>query len=128
MSFVDKIGSAINLANEASKGIRSLADKATATAIRKTDEIQQSIKDSASGRKKHLEEDDIRANQHAEALRRLNTAEDTQDTTGISEQDGMIVDKARNNFDTVGEYNDMEMASNVKIGSEIRDWLEGKFD
>ena len=40
--------------------------------------------------------------------------------------DGMVIDKTRKNFDEIGEFNDTSMVEEVKVGDEIRDWLEGR--
>lgn len=125
MSLADRLGSAIGAANEASKSIKGIKDKVIVTATKGSTELQQSIKDSANGKKKRLEEDDIRANQRAAALQKLNNPNNVEEKKESENIEGMFVDSTRNNFDEIGEFNDMTMVKNIKVGSEIREWING---
>lgn len=128
MSLTDRLGDAIGAASEASKGIKNVKDKVITVATKGSSNLQKSIKDSASGKKHKLEEDDIRANKRAEAMRQLNKVDESilaEKNIEIEIIEGMIVDENRKNFDEVGEFNDTSMIKQVKVGSDIKDWLEG---
>lgn len=129
MSFTDRLGSAMGAANQAGKGLKSVRDKIITAAEKSSNDLQQSIKDGKNGRKRQLEEDDIRANKKAAAAAKLNAIDAQileQKQEELSIIDGMVIDKTRDNFDEVGEFNDTEMVVETKVGDEIRDWLEGR--
>lgn len=129
MSLSDRLGNAIGAANEASKSFKGMKDKIITSAEKTSSNFQQSIKDGASGKKRKLEEDDIRANQRAAAAAKLNAIDEEileQKQEEISIIDGMVIDRTRNHFDEIGEFNDTNMVEEIKVGDEIRDWLEGR--
>lgn len=129
MSLSDRLGNAIGAANEASKSIKGMKDKIITTAEKTSSNFQQSIKDGANGKKRKLEEDDIRANQRAAAAAKLNAIDEEildQKQEEISIIDGMVIDRTRNHFDEIGEFNDTSMVEEIKVGDEIKDWLEGR--
>lgn len=129
MSFTDRLGSAIGAANEAGKGLKSVRDKIITAAEKGSNDLQQSIKDGKNGRRRQLEEDDIRANKKAAAAAKLNAIDEQileQKQEELSIIDGMVIDRTRDKFDEVGEFNDTDIVVETKVGDEIRAWLEGR--
>lgn len=128
MSLTDRLGDAIGAASEASKGIKNVKDKVITITNKGSSNLKKSIKDGASGKKHKLEEDDIRANKRAEAMRQLNKVDESilaEKNIETEMIEGMIIDENRKNFDEIGEFNDTSMIKQVKVGSDINDWLEG---
>lgn len=122
MSLFDGIGNLANAANNASKAAKSITDKTIASANKASQNIQTAIKDSANGvNKKEIQAEKER---RAEIENKLKGA--TQEITEI-DGENYSLDTTRNEFDKVGDFNDVEYIEGVKVGSEIKDWLTGAF-